>query len=276
MKNISRRNFVGTGVAAAALALAGCGSSSGTGAATTETAAEVEAEALELVTEGKLTVALSPSFPPFENIENGEYVGLDCELAGLVAEKLGLEVEFANMQFDNIIGVIAAGAQADLGWSGITIDPERAKQVAFSDPYYIDDLCVVTMKANTEVTEDNYTEALNAEDVIVSCQTGTTGESYVQENFANAEMKSYGSATDCFAALQAGQCSAVVTNWAVGVAMIDVYTETQMVGQIASGEEYGVAVNKDNVGLLMAVNGCLSELKEAGTLDDVIMKWMTA
>lgn len=276
MKNISRRDFVGAAGTVAALALAGCGGSSSSSAATTESAAEVEAEALELVTEGKLTVAVSPDYPPFENLEGDEYVGLDCELATLVAEKLGLEVEFKNLQFDGIITAIAAGGQADLGWSGITIDPDRAQQVNFSDPYYTDDLCVVTMQSNTDITADNYAEALNAEGVTVSFQSGTTSEDYTLENFAAATPQAYGNATDCFAALQAGQCNAVVTNWAVGASMLDAYPEAQMVGQIATGEEYGVAVNKDNEGLLMAVNGCLEELQEDGTIDEVVTKWMTA
>lgn len=276
MKNINRRQFISGAGVAAALTLAGCGASSNTTEALTTASEEVEAESLGLVTEGKLTVATSPDYPPFENLEDGEYVGLDMELAALVAEKLDLEVEYKSIQFDGIITAIAAGGQADLGWSGITIDPDRAKQVAFSDPYYTDDLCVVTMQSNTDVTEDNYAEALNAEGVTIAFQSGTTAETYTEENFSAATPQPYGNATDCYAALQAGQCNAVVTNWAVGASMLDAYPDAQMVGQIATGEEYGVAINKDNAALLMAVNGCLEELKEDGTLDEIVTKWMTA
>lgn len=275
-KNMTRREFVGAGAVLSALSLAACGGSSQSSAetASTEVSDDLEAEALGLVEEGKLTVAVSPDFPPFENLEGDAYVGLDIELATLVAEKLQLEVSFKNLQFDGIIAAIAAGGQADLGWSGITIDPDRAKQVAFSDPYYTDDLCVVTMQSNADVTSDNYAEVLNAEGVSIACQSGTTGESYAQENFSAATTTGYGNATDCFAALQAGQATAVVTNWAVGAAMLDAYPEAQMVGQIATGEDYGVAINKENVALLMAVNGCLSELKEAGTIDELITKYI--
>lgn len=276
MKNVSRRDFVGASAAAAALALAGCGSTSSTPEAQTTASEEVEAESLGLVTEGKLTVATSPDYPPFENLEDGEYVGMDMELATLVAEKLELEVEFKTVNFDAIISAISAGGQADLGWSGITIDPDRAKQVVFSDPYYTDDLCVVTMKSNADITEDNYAEALNAEGMILACQSGTTAETYIAENFSAATAQPYTNATDCYAALQSGQCTAVVTNWAVGASMLDAYPDAQMIGEIATGEEYGVAINKDNAALLMAVNGCLEELEEDGTLDEVVTKWMTA
>lgn len=273
MKYLSRRDFIGTTAAASLLALVGCGSSSSTGAAT-ESAADVEAESLGLVTEGKLTVASSPDFPPFENLENGEYVGFEVELIKAIAEKLDLEVEFKNVQFDAIIPAIVAGGQADCGLSGFTITPERKKEVNFTDSYYTDDLCVITLKSNADITADNYAEALNAEGITIACQTGTTGETYAQENYPSATVSGYGNANDTFAALQAGQVSAIVTNWAVGASMLDAYTDTQMIGEIATGEDYGICVNLDNEPLLMALNGCIEELDEAGTIDELIDTWV--
>lgn len=270
MSNISRRKFVRASAAAALLSLAGCGTSN----TTTTSSATQEAGSLELIEAGKLTVALWPDFPPFEIIEDGEYAGLDVELAKLVGEKLGLEVEFTSIEFDAIVPAIAAGGQADLGWSGITIDPERAKQVDFSDPYYTDDICIVSMQSNADITEDNYAEALNAEGAILACQTGTTGETFAKENFPLATISTYGDGTDCFAALQAGQASAVVTNWAVGTNMLDAYPGAQLVAEIATGEEYGVAVNKNDTALLAAVNSALAELSEAGTLDELTEKYI--
>ena len=92
MKNMSRREFIGSASALAAIAaLAGCGSTGGNTAATTEAASTAAAaDAASLVTEGKLTVGTSPDFPPFENLENDEYVGLDMDLAKALADKLGL------------------------------------------------------------------------------------------------------------------------------------------------------------------------------------------
>ncbi len=272
MKNMNRREFVLGGSALAAMAaLAGCGGSGSSSASTTEASSD---SSLGLVTEGKLTIGTSPDFPPFENLENDEYVGLDMDLARALAEKLGLEVEFKNLQFDAIIPAVAAGGQVDLGLSGITIDPERAEQVDFTDSYYIDDLSVVAMKANTDVTSDTYADALNQDGVIIAVQSGTTGESYAQENFPNATTQPYGTATDCFAAMQAGQAVAVVTNKAVAAKMVaDSYTDAQVVKEIATGEEYGIAVSKDNSALLEAVNSALDELTSDGSLDDIVNKY---
>lgn len=276
-KNMSRREFVGAfGAFAGMIALAGCGSSAGGNKAATSAAASTATETgdLGLVSAGKLTIGVSPDFPPFENMENGNYVGLDIDLAKDLADKLGLEVEYKNLQFDAIVPAVAAGGQVDLGISGITVEPDREKQVNFSDSYYIDDQCIVIMKDNTSVTADDQS-ALNAAGVTIAVQSGTTGESYAKENFPNATTQPYGNATDCFAAMQAGQAQAVVTNKAVGKQMVaDAYADAQVVKEIATGEEYACAVSKDNDALLSAVNDAIKQLQDDGTLDALVKKYL--
>lgn len=276
-KNVSRREFVGAfGAFAGMIALAGCGSSAGGNKAASSAAASTAAETgdLGLVSAGKLTIGVSPDFPPFDNMENGNYVGLDIDLAKDLADKLGLEVEYKNLQFDAIVPAVAAGGQVDLGISGITVEPDREKQVNFSDSYYIDDQCIVVMKDNTSVTADDQS-ALNAAGVTIAVQSGTTGESYAKENFPNATTQPYGNATDCFAAMQAGQAQAVVTNKAVGKQMVaDAYTDAQVVKEVATGEEYACAVSKDNDALLSAVNDAIKQLQDDGTLDALVKKYL--
>lgn len=273
-KNMSRREFVATaGLFAGMMGLVGCGGSGS--AATTAAASSAAADAdLGLVTDGKLTVGTSPDFPPFENLENDQYVGLDIDLAQALADKLGLELEMKTLQFDAIVPAVAAGGQVDLGISGITIDPEREEQVDFSDSYYIDDLSVVAMKANADITADTYADALNQAGVTIAVQSGTTAESYAQENFPNATTQPYGNATDAFAAMQAGQANAVITNKAVGSKMVsESYTDAQVIKEIATGEEYGIAVSKDNSALLDAVNDALAAITDDGTLDGIVNKY---
>ncbi len=273
-KNMSRREFVATaGLFAGMMGLVGCGGSGS--AATTAAASSAAADAgLGLVADGKLTVGTSPDFPPFENLENDQYVGLDIDLAQALADKLGLELEMKTLQFDAIVPAVAAGGQVDLGISGITIDPEREEQVDFSDSYYIDDLSVVAMKANADITADTFADALNQAGVTIAVQSGTTAESYAQENFPNATTQPYGNATDAFAAMQAGQANAVITNKAVGAKMVsESYTDAQVIKEIATGEEYGVAVSKDNSALLDAVNDALAAITDDGTLDSIVNKY---
>ena len=273
--------------AVAALALVGCSSggsassesasseAASSEAASSEASASAEAAGdIQLVTEGKLTIATSPDYPPFENLENGEYVGLDIEIAKAIAAELGLEPEFKTLQFDAIIPAIAAGGQADMGISGFSVDPERAKEIDFSSSYYIDDQAIAVMK-DSDITEDNAEEALNAEGVKIAVQSGTTGESYVQENFPNAIAQPYGNSTDAFAAMQSGQADAVCTNKAVVDKMLsDAYQDAVVVKSIATGEEYAIVVSQDNPALTAAIDDALATLTANGTIDQLIGQYM--
>lgn len=264
---------VAAGALAASLALFGCSSQSAEKPA--EPAGDDAATAeYTLMTEGTLTVLTSPDYPPFENLEGDEIVGLDIDIAAAVAEELGLEFEVKSLQFDGIITAVAAGGQGDIGVSGISVDPDRAKQVDFTESYYVDDLAIAVMKGG-DITADNATEALNAEGMVIAVQTGTTGEDYVKENFPNATVQGYGNSTDAFAAMQAGQANAVCTNAAVVKQMLaQAYSDAEIVASAATGEEYAMAVSKDNPALLEALNAAIVKLTDDGTIEALTNKWM--
>ena len=270
-------------VMVAALALVGCSSGGSSSAASSgsdssaSASASASAEAagdIVLLEEGKLIVATSPDYPPFENLENGEYVGLEIELIKTIGADLGLEVEFKTLDFNGIIAAIAAGGQADVAISGITIDPDRAKQVDFTDSYYLDDQAIAAMK-DGEITEENADEMLAKEGTIIAVQSGTSGEAYILENYPNATAQPYNNSTDAFAAMQAGQADAVCTNKAVVDNMLaNAYQDAVVVKNIATGEEYGIAVSKDNPALTAAINESLAKLKADGTLDALMEKYL--
>lgn len=260
--------------ASAASASSASASASSASASASASASSAAAGDLKLLASGKLTVATSPDYPPFENLEGDNYVGLDIEIAKAIAKELGLEVEFKPLQFDGIIPAIAAGGQADIGISGFSVDPERAKEIAFSDTYYIDDQAIAVMKGS-DITKDNVDSALNAEGVVVAVQSGTTGEAYIKENFPKATPQPYGNSTDAFAAMQSGNAKAVCTNLAVVQSMLaGAYQDAEIIKSIATGEEYAIVVSKDNPALLDAVNGALAKLTADGTIDNLIEQYL--
>lgn len=262
------------GVLAASLALFGCSSNAASDKKADSASSDAAKADYTLVKEGKLTFGVSPDFPPFENLVDGQAEGFDIDLSKAIAEELGLEAEFVTLQFDGIMPAVAGGTQVDLGISGITIDPERSKQVDFTDSYYIDDQAIAVMKGGA-VTSDNVLEELNKEGVVIAVQSGTTGETYCNENFPNATIQPYGNSTDAFAAMQAGQANAVCTNSAVVKKMLaDAYTDAEIVKQIATGEEYAIAVSKDNSALKDAVNAAIKKLTDDGTVEQLTTKWL--
>lgn len=263
-------------VAAAALmvvALAGCSSSAGSSSASASGSASGSASAateMKLASAGTLTVGTSPDYPPFENLEGDQIVGFEVDLVNAVAEKLDLAVDYKSMNFDSIIAAVEAGTQIDVGMSGFSITPERAKEIDFTTSFYTDDLGVATLKDGQFTTEDS----LKTEGIKIAVQSGTTGESSMKENYPNAEVVSYTSSNDIFAALSAGKVDAACTNISVVGAMLNgSYTDCAMVKKIPSGEDYGLVVSKANPVLLEKMNAALDELAKDGTLDALLEKW---
>ena len=266
-----------------ALALTGCG---GSGSASTAASgsdagsASASGSEVKLVKDGTLTVGMSADYEPFEYMEGDDYKGFDVELAQAIGEKLGYKVEFANVDFDSIVAGVASGTKYDVGMSAITVTPERKKEVDFSDSYYMDDQAIVTNKTNTAVTGDNYTDELNKEGVKIAVQSGSTAESFAKENFPKAELVPFKNAVDCFSALQANGSDsadkpvAVVTNRSVAAQMVaQQFSEQQVVKLISTGEEYAIAVSKDNSALKGKIDDALKELTDDGTVDQLMAKY---
>ena len=287
---LTRRQFAGLAAAAAVaapLALAGCSASNPDDQKATSEDADAPADAEQpqeaeegtytLLEAGKLTIASSPDYPPFENMTpDGEgYEGYEIDLMGAIAEKLGLELVVKPLQFDAIIPAIVAGGTADVGVSGFSVDPDRAKEIDFTDAIYTDDMAVIANE-DGPITEENVTEALNSADMTIAAQSGTTGEVFAKENFPEATVKGYGGANDTFAALQADQVQAVCTNYAVGVYAIQSYPGEQVGMRVTTGEDYAFVVSKDNPALTAALNDAIAQLKDEGTLDELLKAWNLA
>lgn len=258
---------------AGALALTGCGNSD----APADAAGSADAsgsDTMQLVTDGTLTIGTSAEYEPFEYMEDGEYKGFDLELAQAIADDLGLELKIENVDFDTIVPGVASGTKYDMGIAAITATPEREKEVGFTDSYYMDDQAIVTMADNTEITGDNYADALNAEGMKIAVQSGSTAEAFAKENFPNAELVPFKNATDCFAAVQSSQANALVTNRSVAAQLVATsFSNEQVIKQISTGEEYAIAVNKDNTALFDALNDSIAKLTEDGTVDELMTKY---
>ena len=263
-------------IAAAALmvvALAGCSSSASSSSASASASTSGSASAateMKLVTPGTITVGTSPDYPPFENLEGNDIVGFEVDLVNAVAEKLGVKVEYKSMNFDSIIAAVEAGTQIDLGMSGFTITPERAKTIDFTTSFYTDDLGIATLKDGQFTSEDS----LAAKGVKIAVQSGTTGESAMKENYPDAEVTPFTSSNDIFAALSAGKVDAACTNISVVNAMlVESYTDCAVIKKISSGEDYGLVVAKGNPVLTEKINAALAELAKDGTVDKLLEKW---
>lgn len=273
-----KMKYLGTMAASAAmvgaLALTGCGGTNSSAGSSQSSSSSGSSDDYSLISDGKLVVGTSADYEPFEYMEDGEFKGFDVELAAAIADKLGLEVQYESVDFDSILPGISSGTKYDVGVASITVTPAREKEVDFTDSYYMDDQAIVTMADDTSITADNYEDVLNDSATKIAVQSGSTAESFAKENFPNATIVPFKNATDCFAAVQSDQADAVVTNRSMAAQMVaGAYTNEHVIKQISTGEEYAIAVSKDNPGLTKKINEALKELTDDGTIDELMTKY---
>ena len=238
-----------------------------------------------LTTEGHLTVGSDIPYPPFEfNDDSGALVGFDVEIVRGIAERLGLEntdddwlsvnfdTIFTQLQRSNKFDVIAAAvtAYAPEGSPAFDVTEERKTFVDFTDPIYpsLQSLTVDT-SANPDIMGvDDLPDGAR-----VAVQASTTGAFYAEENLTGAELVKYPKAPQMYLALQAGQVDAVFNDLPISLEQIKDKDQLQVVEQVETGEEYAIAVAKDNPELLAAINEALAEMFEDGTYAEIFQKY---
>ena len=134
-----------------------------------------EEAGLKTVESGKLIMATNAAFPPYEYIEGNEVVGIDAEIAGAIAEKLGLTLQIDDMEFDSIIESVKGG-KADIGLAGMTVTPERQEVINFTASYATGvQVVIVTEDSAIATVDDLFAEGAMH---IIGVQRNTTGDLY--------------------------------------------------------------------------------------------------
>lgn len=271
MKNYKTRNKLAAllcgGLLAFVVALAGCGNGAPSG--TSGGSGSSDGAGYSLITEGKLTVAASLDFPPFENLENGKAVGFAIDLTELLCAEMGLECNYLpSVKYDTILPMITAGGKADVGVSSFTITEARKKEVDFTQPYCDSNQGIVVMK------DSSYKKASDLAGKKIGAQSGTTGYDWAAENIKGADVVAYDEMTAVFAALQAGQIEAVAVDLPVAQYYVkNAYKDAYVIEEIPTGEQYGIAVSKDNPELTKALDKALATVKQNGKYDELYKKW---
>lgn len=248
--------------------LSGCGKDD---AETAKPAAGDEA-GYTLNTPGKLIIGSDCDYPPFIQLSaSGDPEGFEYDLAVAIAEEMGLEVEYLSPQaFDTLIAQVVAGGKMDVALSSFTITPERLEQIDFSDPYFLDGVnqAISAPKANGIKSRDDLKGKK------VGAQSGTTGQSWAQENLPDSEVVAFTNITDAFNAMMAGKVDACVNDLPAAEKLIsESFQDITVVESIPTAEEYGIVVSKDNPELTAALNDAIAAVKESGTYDEIYKKW---
>ena len=277
MKKITRRSFLAAaGLTAAALALTACGgSSSSTASSTASSAASSEAAsssaAAELTTveAGKLTMATNATFPPYEmTTDTGAFEGIDVDTAQAIAEKLGLELQIDDMEFDAALLSVQQG-KADIVMAGVTVTDERKAVMDFSDSYATGIQSIIVPEGSDIATPDDLAGKK------IGTQRGTTGYIYCSDDFGDENVVAYDSGLTAVQALNNGQVDAVVIDNAPAKEYVAANPGLVILDTSYAEEDYAIGMAKGSA-LEDAINAALEELKADGTMQSIVDKYITA
>ena len=278
MKKISRRSFLAAAaVSAAALALTACGGSASTASsaassvAASSEAASTSAVAAELTTveAGKLTMATNAAFPPYEmTTDAGAFEGIDIDTAQAIADKLGLELQIDDMDFDAALLSVQQG-KADIAMAGVTVTDERKNVMDFSDSYATGIQSIIVPEGSDIASPDDLAGKK------IGTQRGTTGYIYCSDDFGDDAVVAYDNGLTAVQALNNGQVDAVVIDNAPAKEYVAANPGLKVLDTSYAEEDYAIGMAKGS-SLEAAVNAALEELKADGTLQSIVDKYITA
>ncbi len=254
--------------------LAGCGNN-GTNATKASDAATTAETASS---KAKLTMATNAYFPPYEYYDGEKIVGIDAEVAQAIADKLGMELEIVDIEFDSIITGVQTG-KYDMGMAGMTVTDERKQSVDFSSSY-------ATGIQSVIVKEDSAIKSVDdilAKDATykVGVQLSTTGDIYISDDYEKAGKSAdliteFQTGNDAVAALSSGKVDAVVIDNEPAKSYVAATKGLKILDTEYVSEDYAICFAKNNTELKDKVNGALEELIKDGTVKSIIDKYISA
>ncbi len=213
---------------------------------------------------GKITIATSPDFPPFESLEGSEVVGIEVEIMKLIAKDLGVECEFVQMDFDAVLFGIES-AKYDCAMSGITVTPDREKNMLFTDPYY-NAAQVIVVKADSAIASKE-----DLKDKTVSVQVGTTAESGCQDE--GIAVEAFAANADAKAALTTGRVDAWVVDNLTAIQMVKEGEGLKILDEKMTEEPYAFAFAFGSEDLVAEIDKALKTLIDNGTVESIFAQY---
>ena len=221
------------------------------------------------VTEGVLTMGTNATFPPYEFYDGDVIVGIDAEIAQLLAEKLGLTLEIQDMDFTAIVTSVQAG-KIDIGLAGMTVTEERLENVNFTDSYATG-VQVIIVKEGSEIASVD-----DLEGKLIGVQEGTTGHSYCSDDYGEENVVAYANGATAVQNLISGSVDCVVIDQQPAISFVEANEGLKILDTEYVIEDYAAAISKDNEGLMNALNAALKELIADGSIQEILDKYIKA
>ena len=224
--------------------------------------------AIEEIADGKLTIGYT-IYEPMNYMEDGKLTGFDTEFANAVCEKLGVEADFVEINWDTKFVTINAG-QIDCIWNGMTISNDVKANCSVSKPY-VKNAQVVVMKKDAI---DKYKDAESMKDLKFAAEAGSAGETAIKDSGLDGAYTPVAAQTDALLAVAGGQADACVIDITMAKTMTAEGTSYADLGYSVelTSEEYGIGYKKDSA-LAAEIDAIIDELNEDGTLPALAEKY---
>ena len=237
--------------------------------ATTDTADAADSDLAYIQDKGKMIIGYTVYEPMNYTDENGEFTGFDTELATAVCEKLGVEPEFVEINWDTKF-VELDSKSIDCVWNGMTLTDDILANQACTQPYARNAQVIVMKK------DASYTSTADLIGKTVAVETGSAGQTAVEEdeNLAQADVITKTVQTDCLLEVKSGTADAAVLDLTLAGAMTGEgtdYADLEIKDEL-NAEEYGVAFRKGS-DAAAAVDAAFDELKADGTMQTLADKY---
>ncbi|MFC7383811.1 ABC transporter substrate-binding protein [Sphaerisporangium rhizosphaerae] len=264
---------IGALVVGAACLLSACGGGSDTGATASNAPAgsAPAASGIKLINPGKLTTCTNLPYEPFQFKQGDKTVGFDVDIVDLAAKKLGVTQDIVDIDFAVIKSGAALNAgKCDVAAAGMTITPERQKNLLFSDPYFDATQALLAKKG----TGAKSLEDVKAKNLKLGAQASTTGLDYVKgkgfdpTEFADSPKELLG--------LQSGQADVIVQDLPVVLTWLkkpEIAAKFELIASLDTGEQYGIGMKKGNDALAKVINEEIAKAKSDGTYEQIFVKW---
>jgi len=217
-----------------------------------------------------IRVGSETTYMPFEfqDEKTKEYTGFDIELMRAIGKQMGAEIQITSMNFDGLIPALEAG-NVDVLISAMTITPERAEKVIFSDPYYKSGLSIMV-----RADENNIHNVKDLEGKKIAVQIGTSGADEAKK-IPGAIVSEFNTVDQHNMELKAKGVDAVINDLPVNEYYVakDGAGAAKIVGDVLDSEDFGIAITKKNPELATSINKALAELKQNGEYEKIYVKW---
>ena len=201
-------------------------------------------------------------------MEGDEIVGIDPEIAAAIADELGMELQIEDVDFDSIVAGVASG-KYDMGMAGMTVTEDRLESVNFSDSYATGIQSIIVKEGSPIQSVDDLSS-----DIKIGVQQGTTGSIYAADDYGQDAVVNFNKGADAVQALLTDKVDCVIIDNEPAKSFVEANPGLKILDTEYAVEDYAICVAKDNDELLDKINDALAKLKEDGTVDEIINKYI--